>query len=96
MMIAKKNKNEISAKILKRKKINAFIIRITPKTNQHMYRVGGSSYRERHRILVAILDFVEKAEKHKRKIYTANFLGPNPSRGVWLLPNFDDGQNEQN
>ena len=35
-MIAKMHKSEISAKILKRKKIIVFIIRITPKTNQHM------------------------------------------------------------
>ena len=54
----------------------------------------------------AILDFVEKAGKRPPKKYRANFLGPicileifrnNPSRGVWLyvLPNFDDGHNEQ-
>ena len=35
-MIAKMNKTEKSAKILKRKKIIVFIIRITPKSNQHM------------------------------------------------------------
>ena len=34
------NKTEISAKILKREKIKVFIIRITPKTNQHMCREG--------------------------------------------------------
>ena len=39
-MIAKINKTEISAKILKRKKIIVFIIKITAKTNQHMCRVG--------------------------------------------------------
>ena len=70
------NKTEISAKIMKRKKIIVFIIRITPKTNHNMCRVGsfpltkhetnpqsGSSSRERHRILAAILDFVKEAEK---------------------------------
>ena len=35
-MIAKMNKTEISTKILKRKKIEVFIIGITPKTNQGM------------------------------------------------------------
>ena len=62
--------------ILKRKKIKVFIIGITPKTNQYMCRVrsffqtkhktnpgSGSSSRERHRILAAILDFTEEAEK---------------------------------
>ena len=39
-MITKMNKTEISVKILKLKKIKVFIIRITPKTNQHMCRVG--------------------------------------------------------
>ena len=34
-MITKMNKTEKSAKILKREKIIVFIIRITPKTNQH-------------------------------------------------------------
>ena len=79
-MIAKMKKTEISAKILKPKKINVFIIRITPKTNHHMCRVmsfpwtkhetnpgSGSSSRERHRILAAILDFVEEAEKRRKK-----------------------------
>ena len=45
---------------------------------------------ERHRILAAILDFVEEAEKRRKKV---NVLGPicilqifrkNPSRDVWL------------
>ena len=52
----------------------------------------GSSSRERHRILAAILDFVQKVDKHTRKNYRANFLGPickleinnNQSRGLWL------------
>ena len=39
LMIAKINKTEISAKILKNKKIQVFIIGITPKPNQHMGRV---------------------------------------------------------
>ena len=42
---------------------------------------------------MSILDFVEKAEKRRKKIYRANFLGPicileifrnNPSKDVWL------------
>ena len=37
--MAKMNKTEISAIILKRKK-KVVIIRITPKTNQHMSRPG--------------------------------------------------------
>ena len=78
--MAKMNKTEISAKNRKRKNIKVFVIRITPKTKQHMYRVGsflktehettlqsGSSSRERHSILAAILDFVEKAEKRQNK-----------------------------
>ena len=73
-MIAKMNKTEISAKILKRNKIKVFIIGITPKTNQHMCRVrsfrltkhktnpgSGSSSRERLRISADILDFAEEA-----------------------------------
>ena len=40
LMIAKMNKTEMSAKILKRKKIKVIIIGIKPKTNQHMCRVG--------------------------------------------------------
>ena len=39
LMITKIYKTEKSAEILKRKKIIVFIIRITPKTNQHMCRV---------------------------------------------------------
>ena len=48
---------------------------------------------ESDRILAAILDFVEEAEKRRKKIYRASFLGPicilqifrnNPSRVVWL------------
>ena len=79
------NKTEISAKILKRKKIKVFIIGITPKTNQHMCRVrsfcltkhktnpgSGSGSRERHRILEAILNFAEQAEKRPIKFLRAN------------------------
>ena len=77
-MIAKMNKSEISAEILKRKKI---IIGFTPKSNQHMCRVrsfrqtkhkinrgSGSSFRERHRILASILDFAKEAKKRKKKL----------------------------
>ena len=38
-MMAKMRKTEISTKILKRKKIKVFMIRITPKTNRHTARV---------------------------------------------------------
>ena len=71
-MITKMNKTEISAKILKRKKIKVLIIGITPKqisTINHKTNPGsGSGSRERHRILAAILDFAEGAEKRKKKI----------------------------
>ena len=80
-MIAKMNKTEISAEILKREKIKVFIIGITPKTNQHMCRVRSclltkvetnpgrnSSSREQHRILAVILDFAEEAEKRHKKL----------------------------
>ena len=73
------NKTEISVKILKRKKNKVFIISITQKNysahlqgkvfplNQTWTNSGsGSSSRERHRILVAILDFAKEAEKHKK------------------------------
>ena len=39
-MISKMSKTELSAKILKRKKIKVFIIRITPKAFQHMSRMN--------------------------------------------------------
>ena len=80
-MIAKMNKTEISTKILKREKNKVFIMRITLETKQYTSRVrssfksnmkknpwSGSSSRERHRILAAILDFVEGTEKRKKKI----------------------------
>ena len=39
LMMSKMRKAEISAKIMKRKKINVFIIRIKPKAFQHTSRV---------------------------------------------------------
>ena len=74
LMIAKMNKTEISAKIPKRKKINVFIIRITPKTNQHMpnmkqiHKAVQAPAREQQRIFAAILDFVEEAEKRPKNL----------------------------
>ena len=78
--MAKISKTEISAKILKRKKIKVFIIRITPKAFQLTARVrsfiqtkhetnwwSGSSSSVRHRILAALFDFVEETEKRKKK-----------------------------
>ena len=59
---------------------------------------SGSSSRERHRILVAILDFAEEAENAKN-IYLANLSGPicilqilrnNPNRGVWVFMNSEN------
>ena len=78
------NKTEIPAKNLKRNKIKVCIIRITPKTNQHMCRVR-SFFKlnmkqiqkavqalESDRILAAILYFAEKRQKN----YRANVIGP--------------------
>ena len=74
--MAKVDKTEISAKILKRKKIQVIIIRITPKAFQLTARVrsflqikhetkrwSGSRSSLPHRILAAILDFVEETGK---------------------------------
>ena len=97
------SETEISAKIPKSKK-KVYIIIITQKTNQHTGSGVGlfpwakhktipsssSSFREWNRILAAILDFVEEAEKRKKNDW-ANSLWPicilqifrnNPSRDV--------------
>ena len=73
------SKTEISAKILKSWKNKSFYYHNTQKINQHTSRVGlflwtkyetnpwsSSSSREWYRILAAILDFVEEAEKSQK------------------------------
>ena len=79
--MAKMNRTEISAKILKRKKFKVYIIRITLKListcagkglsfkpNMKQIHKAVKALRERHRIFTAILDFVKKAEKNQRKL----------------------------
>ena len=51
--------------------------------------VTGSSSREQHRILAAILDFVEETEKCEKK-YQANSPGP-----VYILQIFGGEQTQQ-
>ena len=60
---------------------------------------------ESDRILAAILDFVEEAEKRQQNLpgkspranmHTANTLKKSNQGCIAILPNFDDSQNEQN
>ena len=87
-MIAKMNKTEIPAKILKRKKFKGFIIGITPKNNQDMCRVSLSfkpdtkQIRETVQALEKDIGFwrpswlLFKKLKNAKKNYQANSEGP--------------------